>query len=129
MRAEAALAVAIGLVCGPAHARSLEVAGTAGYLSEWDVKAKVSDNSSGDSGELTGPITWKHTGLCAVSGPVEKAGEMKFKISGWGPFSRIDATMSFGGAQCTYSGPFADGTKGAMDCSDAKGIPVTLSIK
>jgi hypothetical protein len=113
----------------PAQARSLQIVGTAGYLSEWEVKADVSDDPALPAGELSGPISWKHTGLCAVSGPVEKSGAIKFRISGWGPFARIDATMSFEQAQCTYSGSFANGTKGTMDCSDAKGIPLALSIK
>ncbi len=90
------------------------------------MKASVAEDISG---ELSGPISWKHTGLCTVNGPVEKSGDMKFRISGWGPFSRIDATMSFENTNCTYSGSFSDGTRGTMDCTDAKGIPLTLSIK
>jgi hypothetical protein len=37
--------------------------------------------------------------------------------------------MSFERSQCTYSGSFSGQTKGTMDCTDAKGIPLTLSIK
>jgi len=50
-------------------------------------------------------------------------------MSGWGPFSRIEAVMSFGDARCVYRGGSSGGTSGAMDCPDAKGVPVTLSIK
>jgi hypothetical protein len=121
-------AAAFGLACGPAYARSLQVAGTAGYLSEWEIKATVAENVSG-GGELVGPITWKHTGLCTTNGPVEKAGEIKLRISGWGPLSRVDATMSFENATCTYSGRFSEGTTGHMDCSDAKGVPLAFSIR
>ncbi len=119
---------AVGLAA-PVNARSLEIAGTAGYLSEWEVKATVAENPAMPSGEMSGAVMWTHTGLCAVEGPVEKTGDLKFRISGWGPFARIDATMSFDQATCSYSGQFADGTKGTMDCSDAKGVPLTLSIK
>ena len=130
MQAKAVLALTLLSLSGwPAQARSLQIVGTAGYLSEWAITADVSDDPALASGELSGPISWKHTGLCAVSGPVEKSGAIKFKISGWGPFSRIDATMSFEQSQCIYSGSFANGTKGTMDCTDAKGIPLTLSIK
>ena len=120
---------ALGLAPGAVEARSLQIVGTAGYLSEWEVKASVADDTSAPSGELSGPISWKHTGLCTVTGPVEKSGDIKFRISGWGPFSRIDATMSFEQTRCTYSGSFSAGTRGTMDCSDARGIPLTLSIK
>lgn len=115
-----------GIACIPAQARTLQIVGTAGYLSEWEIKASADQAAEGD---LRGPISWKHTGLCAVSGPVEKSGDIKLKISGWGPFARVDATMSFDKSECTYSGSLSGQTKGVMDCSDAKGIPITLTIK
>jgi hypothetical protein len=46
-----------------------------------------------------------------------------------GASSQIDATVSLDGAQCSYSGAFAGSSSGQMDCSDAKGIPLTISIK
>lgn len=124
---KAALAAALaGLLCVPAQARTLQIVGTAGYLSEWEIKASADQAAEGD---LRGPISWKHTGLCAVSGPVEKSGNISLKISGWGPFTKVDATMSFDKSECTYSGSLSGQTKGVMDCSDAKGIPITLTIK
>jgi hypothetical protein len=110
----------------PAHASTLQIVGTAGYLSEWEIKASADPAAEGD---LRGPISWKHIGLCAVNGPVEKSGDIKLKISGWGPFTRVDATMSFDKSECTYSGSLSGQTRGVMDCSDAKGIPITLTIK
>ena len=125
-----ALAAALfAIVCAPAQARTLQIVGTAGYLSEWEIKASADPELSEAAGEHRGPISWKHVGLCAANGPVEKSGNIKFRISGWGPFSRIDATMSFDQTQCTYSGSYAAQTRGTMDCSDAKGIPITLTIK
>jgi len=122
-----ALAAALlGIVCTPAQARTLQIVGTAGYLSEWEIKASADPEAAG---EHRGPISWKHVGLCAANGPVEKSGNIKVRISGWGPFSRIDATMSFEQTQCTYSGSYAAQTRGTMDCSDARGIPITLTIK
>jgi hypothetical protein len=124
-----ALAAALlAMVCAPAQARTLQIVGTAGYLSEWEIRASADPEPSAVAGEHRGPISWKHVGLCATNGPVEKSGNLKFRISGWGPFSRIDATMSFDQTQCTYSGSYAAQTKGTMDCSDAKGIPITLTI-
>lgn len=116
----------LGLACGPALSRPLEVEGKAGYLSEWDVKAAV---TPGAGGELSGPVTWRHTGLCTVEGPVEKSGILSFRISGSGPLARISATISFNGDQCSYRGAFSGETRGHMDCSNAKGIPLSLSIR
>lgn len=129
-----ALAAALaGLALAPAQARTLQIVGTAGYLSEWEIKASADPDAAG--ADHSGPIAWKHVGLCTANGPVEKSGNIKFRISGWGPFSRIDATMSFEQTECTYSGSYAAGgshaagTRGTMDCSDAKGIPITLTIR
>jgi hypothetical protein len=130
LHTKAALAVVLVWIgCVPAGARTLQIVGTAGYLSEWGVTATAEIDASAPAGEHRGPISWKHVGLCSVNGPVEKSGDIKFKISGWGPFTRIDATMSFDRIQCTYSGSFSGETRGTMDCSDAKGIPLTLTIK
>jgi hypothetical protein len=130
---KAAFAAALVVASAPAQARTLQIVGTAGYLSEWEIKASADPDAAG--GEHRGPISWKHVGLCTANGPVEKSGNLKFRISGWGPFSRIDATMSFEQTECTYSGSYASGgssaagSRGTMDCSDAKGIPITLTIK
>ena len=77
MRPKAILTiVALGMSYAPAHARSLHIGGTAGYLSEWEINATVAEDES-DGGSLHGPVTLKHTGLCAVKGPVEKSGELR----------------------------------------------------
>jgi hypothetical protein len=124
----AIVAVLAPFALSAASGRSLQIEGTAGYLSEWEVAGDAAaDPASADT--MRGRISWKHVGLCAVSGPVEKSGDISFRISGWGPFARLDATMSFEQSQCTYSGSFSGQTKGTMDCTDAKGIPLTLSIK
>jgi hypothetical protein len=120
---------ALGLACGPAQSRSLSVTGTAGYLSEWQINAALSDANAEHPGTLSGPVVMRHAGICAVSGPVEKSGEMRVAVSGWGAFSRIDVSMSLAGAQCLFRGSLAAVTRGVMDCSDAKGVPVELSIK
>jgi hypothetical protein len=53
---------------------------------------------------LSGPIAWKHIGLCSVNGTQEQRGEISARISGWGQLAKIDATISFNGARCAYSG-------------------------
>ena len=37
--------------------------------------------------------------------------------------------MTMDGARCTFSGKLSDTYSGFMDCADAKGVPLTLSIK
>jgi len=124
----AIVAVLAPFALNAASGRSLQIEGKAGYLSEWEVAGDAAaDPASADT--MRGRVSWKHVGLCAVNGPVEKSGDISFRISGWGPFARLDATMSFEQSQCTYSGSFSGQTKGTMDCTDAKGIPLTLSIK
>ena len=58
--------------------------------------------------EFSGPVTWKHVGLCSVNGPEEKRGEIRVQIEGSGPASRVDATVSLESVQCTYSGHFSE---------------------
>ena len=126
----AVLAVSVpGMAWAPAHARPLSVAGTAGYLSEWQISARLSPDGPERAGALSGPVTLRHTGLCAVSGPAEKSGDMRVRLSGWGPFAQVDVDLSFAGARCVYRGRFSETLKGVMDCSDAKGVPVELVIR
>jgi hypothetical protein len=121
--------IALGAALGPAHAQSRQIAGTAGYLSEWELRGVVSEKISAGRREFSGPVTWKHIGLCSVNGPEEKRGEIRVQIEGSGPTSRVDATVSLESVHCTYRGNFSGNTSGAMDCSDAKGVPLTFSLQ
>ena len=121
--------IALGMAGGPAQSQSRQVAGTAGYLSEWEIRGAVTERVSAGRSEFFGPVIWKHVGLCSVNGPQEKYGEIKFQISRSGSLSQIDATISLEDARCTYSGNFSDSTSGLMDCSDAKGVPLALSFR
>lgn len=116
-----------------AWAASLRISGVAGYLSEWEfsgqVNEKMTEKASVTAKAFSGPVTWKHVGLCSVNGPQEKPGDIDFQISGSGGSSRIDVTLSLDGAQCKYSGPLSDSLSGHMDCANAGGVPLTLSLK
>ncbi len=119
------------------QAASLRVSGVAGYLSEWEfsgqvtekVTEKITEKMSPAAKEFSGTLIWKHVGLCSVNGPQEKAGEIDFQISGLGAASRIDASLWLDGAQCKYGGQLSDSSIGHMDCSNASGVPLTLSLK
>jgi hypothetical protein len=124
-----AILVAVGMTCGEAQARSLQVIGTAGYLSEWELNGSVTEKGPPGSNEFSGALVWKHVGLCSANGPEEKSGEIKFQIAKSSSSSRIEAAITLNGAQCTYNGEFSSGTSGHMDCTDAKGVPLSISIK
>lgn len=124
-----AILMAVGMICGEAQARSLQVIGTAGYLSEWELNGSVTEKGPPGSNEFSGALVWKHVGLCSANGPEEKSGEIKFQIAKSSSSSRIQAAMTLDGAQCTYNGEFSSGSSGHMDCTDAKGVPLSISIK
>jgi hypothetical protein len=121
--------IALCMAALPAQSRSLHVVGTAGYLSEWELEGELKEAASGDTSELSGPVTWKHVGLCSVNGPQEKQGEITIRLSKSGSLSRLSATMSLDGGQCVYGGDFSGTSHGYMDCSDSKGVPLSISIK
>jgi hypothetical protein len=124
-----AVLITLGVALGPARAQFRQVTGVAGYLSEWELKGALTERTSAGKRAFSGPVTWKHVGLCSVSGPQEKPGEMRYEIAEAGTPSRINAMILFEGAQCTFSGNFSDNMTGHMDCPDAKGVPLSLSFK
>jgi hypothetical protein len=121
--------IALWIAAEPAQAQLRQVTGTAGYLSEWELRGALTEQMSAGKRAFSGPVTWKHVGLCSVSGPQEKPGEMSYEMAGSGAASRIKATITFEGAQCTFSGNFSDNMTGHLDCPDAKGVPLSLSVK
>jgi hypothetical protein len=126
------LALAMALLAAgslPAAARSLQIAGTAGYLSEWELNAEVTAALSGGHEQFSGPLTLKHVGLCSASGPEEKSGKIEFYISKSIWSSEIHATLLINGTRCSYSGRLSGSSGGFMDCSDGSGIPLTLRVK
>ena len=119
--------LALAVAGTPARSRSLHIVGTAGYLSEWELDGEVAETGTGS--ELAGPLIWKHIGLCSVNGPQEKPGKIRLRLSGAGSTSKIDATIFFDSARCTYSGTLSGSSEGRMDCPNAGAIPLSISIK
>jgi hypothetical protein len=93
----------------PARSRSLHIAGTAGYLSEWQFDGEVAETAT--SGELVGPLVWKHIGLCSVNGPQEKPGKIHVRFSGAGSPSMRQFYLTARGA--LIAEPFRAARKGA----------------
>jgi hypothetical protein len=123
------LALTLFAAATPVRAQSLRVTGEAGYLSEWALSGNVSESISGRVRELSGSLNMKHVGLCSQAGPEEKAAEIRLQISNSGLLPHFAATMIMDGSRCTFSGTFSDTYSGFMDCPNAKGVPVTLSIR
>jgi hypothetical protein len=121
--------IVLVVAAGSAQAQSLRVAGTAGYVSEWELSGEVTQIASRAVKEFSGPLTLKHVGLCSHSGPQEESGEIKFQISGSGSSSKIRATLLYEGTRCLYTGKLSDSfSHGFMQCPDAQGIPLTLTV-
>ena len=120
--------VAAIVLAVPAQSRSLHVVGNAGYFSEWEFNGTVTENVSAGGNEFFGPLIWRHVGVCNVNGPLEKFGEITFRLSGL-KASRIDAIILMDRSQCVYSGDLSASSAGHMDCSNAKGIPLSISVK
>jgi hypothetical protein len=121
-------AVALGFAATPALAQSAELAGTLGYVSEWEVTAKVTPHDSAGHREFAGPLTVRHIGLCAPGRPVEMAGEIRYRVTGW-LNRRMDATLVIDGTECGFEGKLAEAYEGVLTCPQWRGVPLTLSLK
>ena len=110
-----------------AAAQPLQVLGYSGYLGEWELTATVTETAPGSSAEYSGPLTMKHVGICTQDGPEEKTGALRFRIST--SSSRLNATLSVAGVECTYSGQLADSYIGMMSCPGRQGVPLKLWVK
>lgn len=120
------LSITLGALVAPAHAQSLEVIGYSGYLGEWELTATVTEAAPGRKGYF-GPLIMKHVGLCTQDGPEEKSGEIHLEISA--ASSRLDATLSVAGVECSYSGRLSDSYTGTMTCPDREAVPLKLWVK
>ena len=121
------LPILLSALAAPASAQSLQVIGYSGYLGEWELTATVTEIVSGRAGEYSGPLTMKHVGLCTQDGPEEKTGAMRLQISP--SSSRLNATFSVAGIECSYSGQLSDSYTGTMNCPDREAVPLKLWLK
>jgi hypothetical protein len=128
-----AIVVALGVVSGAAlvlaHAgprevpQSLNVTGYTGRLGEWELTATLARAGDAD-GELSGPMTMRHVGICTVEGPEEKSGTMRVRLSSWS--SKVVAHLTIDGVECLYRGPLSDSGERELTCPDRRPSPITL---
>jgi hypothetical protein len=122
------LPIMLGIIATSAGAaQRLQVIGYAGYLGEWELTATVIETMSGSTPEYSGPLTMKHVGICTQDGPEEKAGALRFQMTA--SSSRLNATLSVAGVECTYSGQLSDSYAGTMNCPGRQGVPLKLWVK
>ena len=121
------LPILLSALAAPASAQSLQVIGYSGYLGEWELTATVTEIVSGRAGEYSGPVTMKHVGRCTQDGPEEKTGAIRLQISP--SSSRLNATFSVAGIECSYSGQLSDSYTGTMNCPDREAVPLKLWLK
>jgi len=122
------LPIMLGILATPVGAtQPLQVIGYSGYLGEWELTATVTETAPGSTAEYSGPLTMKHVGICTQDGPEEKTGALRLQISA--SSSRLNATLSIAGVECTYIGQLSDSYAGTMDCPGRQGVPLKLWVK
>jgi hypothetical protein len=111
---------------GFAHAESVRVEGKVGYLSEWQLSATVTKSATNER-EYSGPAVIRHVGLCAPGHPVEMTGTLRYTVvPGW-MSSRLVATISLDGKECSFEGKWSGTYEGALSCDAWRGVPLSLS--
>src|SRR5215510_7349535 len=113
---------------GPAVAQSSQLAGKLGYLSEWEVTARVAARGAAANREFSGPLTVRHVGVCAPGHPVEMAGEIRYRITGW-LSRRMEATLVIDGTECGFAGKLGQAYEGVLSCPQWRGVPLSLSLE
>jgi hypothetical protein len=118
------LSIVLSALALPVQAEPLEIIGYSGYLGEWELTATVTATAPPRKA-YSGPLTMRHIGLCTQDGPEEKTGEMHLELSA----SRITATLSVAGVECSYSGLFSDSYAGTMTCPGREAVPLRIWVK
>ena len=117
----------IALWASPARAGDVAVTGRVGYLSEWEITATTHATAAGRRTEFVGPLVMKHDGLCAVNGPVEKSGEIRFWRTGL-LSPEIAGVLTLGDKQCTFEAREAT-HNGLLKCPGKGGVPLSLKVE
>jgi hypothetical protein len=119
----AVFALLLTLFSVSAHAESLRLAGKFGYLSEFELSARLATPAS-HATELSGPMTITHVGLCTHNGPQQVQGQIRLRFAGAG--APVKATLVFDGHECTYSGRLSETAIGEMSCPGTDALPFSL---
>jgi hypothetical protein len=115
----------LNALAAAAPARSLEVFGYAGVLGEWELTAAVTESTARRTKEFSGPVTMTHVGLCTADGPEERKGQIRARISP----TRMRATISVDGVECSYRALFSEAYIGTMTCPGRPPMPLRMWLK
>ena len=118
------LSIVLSALALPVQAEPLEIIGYSGYLGEWELTATVTATAPPRKA-YSGPLTMRHIGLCTQDGPEEKTGEMHLELTA----SKMTATLSVAGVECSYSGLFSDSYAGTMTCPGREAVPLRIWVK
>jgi hypothetical protein len=111
----------------PARAEPLQIHGTTGYASEYELIGSVSEQDLNWKKELSGPLTMRHVGLCTRDVPKETVGQIQLEHAKSSP--RVMATLELDGSKCSYKGILSESYRGFMDCGREGSLPIRLWIK
>ncbi len=122
-----ALVVAILICAGaaPALAQSYSISGHAGYLQEWEMKAKLTKTVTGGAEDFSGAVTLRHVGLCSINGVEEKSGTVQLSVSRAG----LEGTLALSDDSCEISAPAARPYSGLLNCRKGEGVPIRFTIE
>ena len=116
--------VGVCALAAPADAHSRQVFGYAGVLGEWELTATVAHSGLTAGGDLFGPLTITHVGICTQDGPEQKFGHIRLRLS-----SELNAVLSIGDMTCTFTAKVSDTYKGLMGCTGREPVPLSLWVK
>jgi hypothetical protein len=122
------ISVVAGSLATTANAESVEMTGYAGVLGEWELTASLTATASDQAKEFVGPLKMRHVGYCTQSGPEEKGGEIRVRLSGPAA-ARLTATLVVNGVECSFSGRQSDAYTGSLKCPDRRAVPLTLWLR
>ena len=111
------LAPPIAVLALPAFAQSLQLSGKFGYLSEYELSAKVAAHASNRKREFSGPMIVRHVGVCTHDGPDQVDGTISLRFSD--AASRVKAVLVFDGHECTFSGKLSETDGDELVCRSA----------
>jgi hypothetical protein len=112
----------------PAQAQPVQITGKLGYLSEWEIAARVTEHASSGKNEFSGPLVLKHVGVCTPGRPVEMSGEIRYHITGW-ISPRMKAILRIEGTECRFEAKLSEAYEGVLSCPQWRGVPVSLFVK
>ena len=120
--------ILLGTAAATVDARTLRVAGTAGYLSEWEFKGELSQRAPGKGDDYSGSVTWILRRIVQCERPANETGRNQdAAVDGRPDPDRRNHFVR--GRTVRLSGGFSGGSSGYMDCPNAKGVALSISVQ